>query len=157
MTKTKVVDLDDFYNFVVDDLFIWNHLVPQNSIRSSQILKFKFWIIKKLIWRNDQNKSYTSRWVAQLFCWQLFHLKSFVIPKFYLKFLYFKIQILNCSHNLERRNNQNKSCRSRWDLKTYSWWLLHLKLFTIPKFYLKFFIFLHSNLAWREKNKKYSI
>jgi hypothetical protein len=122
--------------------------MSKNSVRSSQILNYS----KKLKWRNDQNKSGTSQWVAQLFCWQLFHLKSFVIPKFYLKFLYFEIQIFHCSHNLERRNNQSKSCRARWDLKTYSWWLLYLKLFTIPKFYLKFFIFWHSNFAW-VKNK----
>ena len=29
MTKIKVVDLDEFYNFVVDDFFIWNHLLSQ--------------------------------------------------------------------------------------------------------------------------------
>jgi hypothetical protein len=40
--KTKVVDLDEFYNFDVDDFYIWNYLVPQNSIWSCQILKLKF-------------------------------------------------------------------------------------------------------------------
>ena len=33
MTKIKVVDLDDFYNFIVDNVFIWNQLLSQNSIR----------------------------------------------------------------------------------------------------------------------------
>ena len=30
MTKTKVVDPDEFYNFVVVDIFIWNHLRSQH-------------------------------------------------------------------------------------------------------------------------------
>ena len=25
--KTKVVDLNEVYNFIIDDFFIWNHLV----------------------------------------------------------------------------------------------------------------------------------
>ena len=45
MTKTKVVGLDELYNFAGDDLFIWNHLLSQNSIWSSYILKFKFWML----------------------------------------------------------------------------------------------------------------
>jgi hypothetical protein len=46
MTKTKVVYLDEFNNFVVEDLFICNHLMSQNSSRSFHILKFKFQIIQ---------------------------------------------------------------------------------------------------------------
>ena len=46
MTKTKVVDLNEPYNFVVDELSIWNSLPSQKLIRSSHILKFKFWIIQ---------------------------------------------------------------------------------------------------------------
>jgi hypothetical protein len=46
ITNTKVVDLNGFYNFVVDDLFIWNHLMFQNIVWSYHILKFKFWIIQ---------------------------------------------------------------------------------------------------------------
>jgi len=45
MTKTKVVGLDELYNFASDDPFIWNHLLSQNSIWSSYILKFKFWMV----------------------------------------------------------------------------------------------------------------
>jgi len=41
MTKIKVVDLDEFYSFVIDDFFILNHLLPQSSIWSYRILKFK--------------------------------------------------------------------------------------------------------------------
>jgi hypothetical protein len=32
MTKLKVVNLDKLYNFVVDNFFIWNHLVFENVI-----------------------------------------------------------------------------------------------------------------------------
>ena len=46
MIKIKVVDLDEFYNFVVDDFFSWNHLLVQNVVWSSHFLKFKFWIIQ---------------------------------------------------------------------------------------------------------------
>jgi hypothetical protein len=46
MTKTKIVDLDELYRFVVDDFFIWVYLVPKNYIRSSQISKFKFRIVQ---------------------------------------------------------------------------------------------------------------
>ena len=46
VTKTKVVDLDELYNFVVDDFSIWNHLLLQNIIWISYILKFKFYIVQ---------------------------------------------------------------------------------------------------------------
>ena len=42
ITKIKVVDLDDFYNFVVCDFFIWNHLLSKNYVWSSYILNFEF-------------------------------------------------------------------------------------------------------------------
>ena len=44
MAKTKVVDIDDLYNFVVDDFFSWNHLVFENIVWSCHNLKFKFYI-----------------------------------------------------------------------------------------------------------------
>jgi hypothetical protein len=40
--KIKVIDLDENYNFVVDDFFIWNHLRSQQYGRSFDDLKFKF-------------------------------------------------------------------------------------------------------------------
>ena len=46
MIITKDVNLDEFFNFLVDSFFIWNHLLAQNSIWSSQNLKFKFQIIQ---------------------------------------------------------------------------------------------------------------
>jgi len=32
MPKTKVVDLEELYNFVVDKFFIWNHLCMENYV-----------------------------------------------------------------------------------------------------------------------------
>ena len=44
MTKTKVVGIDELYNFVIDDFFSWNHLVFKDVIWSCHNLKFKFYI-----------------------------------------------------------------------------------------------------------------
>ena len=41
MTKIKVVDLDEFYNFYAHDFFSWNHLIFQNDVWSCHFLKFK--------------------------------------------------------------------------------------------------------------------
>jgi hypothetical protein len=46
MVKTKVVDFNEFYNFVVDDYFVWNQLVTRNFVQISQILKFNIWIFQ---------------------------------------------------------------------------------------------------------------
>ena len=45
ITKTKFTDLNEFYNFVVDDFSIWNHLLSQNIGWSCDILKLKFWTV----------------------------------------------------------------------------------------------------------------
>jgi hypothetical protein len=47
MTKIKVIDFDDLYNFVVDDFFIWNHLLLENVVSSCHNLKFKFKLLKQ--------------------------------------------------------------------------------------------------------------
>ena len=46
MTKIKVVDLDEFYNFYIVDFFSWDHLVFQNLVSSCSFLKFKIWIVQ---------------------------------------------------------------------------------------------------------------
>jgi hypothetical protein len=46
ITKIKVVDLDKFYNFVVDDFCSSNHLLLRNLVWSSHFLKFKIWIVQ---------------------------------------------------------------------------------------------------------------
>jgi hypothetical protein len=46
MTKTKVVDVDEFFNFVIDNFFIWNYLISQNFVWNSHILIFKFLIVQ---------------------------------------------------------------------------------------------------------------
>jgi hypothetical protein len=44
MTKIKIIGIDELYNFVVDDLFIWDHLVFENVVWICHNLKFKFYI-----------------------------------------------------------------------------------------------------------------
>ena len=44
MTKTKVVDIDDLYNFFVLDFLSWNSLVFENVVWTCYNLKFKFYI-----------------------------------------------------------------------------------------------------------------
>ena len=63
----------------------------------------------KVGWRNNQNKSYRSRWVVQLWCCWLFHLKSFTAPKFCLKFSNFEIQIFK----LFKRTHMEKGPKSK--------------------------------------------
>jgi hypothetical protein len=46
MTKIKVVDLDEFYNFYIYDFFNWNCLVFQNNVWSCYCLKLKIQIDK---------------------------------------------------------------------------------------------------------------
>ena len=41
MIITKDVNLDEFFNFVVDNFFIWNHLLAQNSIWSSCLIFYE--------------------------------------------------------------------------------------------------------------------
>ena len=46
MIKIKVVDLDKFYHFYVDDFFSSNQLVFQNDVWSCHFLKFEIQIDK---------------------------------------------------------------------------------------------------------------
>ena len=46
MTKIKIIDLDELYNFVVDEFFSWSRSLIKNSIWSSQTLNFKFQIVQ---------------------------------------------------------------------------------------------------------------
>ena len=41
MTQIKFVGLDELYNLVIHDFFIWNYLVPQNFVWICNIQKFK--------------------------------------------------------------------------------------------------------------------
>ena len=47
ITKIKVRDIDELYDFVVDAFFIWNHLVFENIVWSCHNLKFKFKLLKQ--------------------------------------------------------------------------------------------------------------
>ena len=46
MTKIKVVNLDEFYNFVVDDFYNSNYLPLKNLVWICYFLKFKIWIVQ---------------------------------------------------------------------------------------------------------------
>ena len=50
MTKIKVVNLDEFYNFYVRDIFSWSHLMFENDVWSCYFLKLKI--------RIDRTKSH---------------------------------------------------------------------------------------------------
>jgi hypothetical protein len=58
MIKTKIIDRDESYNFVVDKLSISNHFRCQNYDWNFHILKFKILnCSNELGWRNGQNKN----------------------------------------------------------------------------------------------------
>ena len=61
-TKTKVVGLEKLWNFVVDNFFIWNHLVMQKLCLNFKILKFEFFkqprMEKPPKWKLYVSKSY---------------------------------------------------------------------------------------------------
>ena len=48
ITKIKVRDLDELYNFYIHHLYSWNHLVVENQVWSCHFLKFKIWTIQIL-------------------------------------------------------------------------------------------------------------
>jgi len=88
-------------------------------------------------WRNDQNKNCRARWVLQLLCSWLFHLKSFIVSKCFLKLSSLQIQIWSCSNKVIWTNAQNKSCRAWWVLQLLCSWLFEVKSFGVSKFCLK--------------------
>ena len=92
----------------------------------------------RVTWKYDQNKSCRSWWVLQLSCSSLFHRKSFGVSKSCLKFLFFEIQNLNCSNQVTWKDDQNKSCRSRWFVELCSWQKIYLKSFYHEKLRLNF-------------------
>ena len=49
MTKIKVIDLDELYNFVVDDFFSWNHLVFENVVLKFLYFQIQIQTVKKVI------------------------------------------------------------------------------------------------------------
>jgi hypothetical protein len=43
MTKIKVLNLDELYNFYIHDFSSWNHLLFKNIVWSCHFMKFKIW------------------------------------------------------------------------------------------------------------------
>jgi hypothetical protein len=70
MPKTKGADLEKLYNFVVDNVFIWNHLVKENYMWICHIWNLIF--SNDLGWRNNKNESCWPQKVIQLYSWQFF-------------------------------------------------------------------------------------
>ena len=75
MTKMNFVILKRLWNFVVDNVLIWNHLAMRKLRLNLKIWNSNF--INDLGWRNSLNENYRSRKVIKLCSWQLFELTSF--------------------------------------------------------------------------------
>ena len=91
ITKIKVVDLHELFNFGIHYFFNWNDLGVSNF--GSNLSFFKFQNLKgsNLVkWQDNQNKSCRSWWVEQLLYSSLLHLKSFRVLKFGLNLSNFK-------------------------------------------------------------------
>ena len=54
MTKIKVIDLDDLYNFGIHYFFSWSHLMVENLVRTCHFLDLKIWIAQTL--SNEKNE-----------------------------------------------------------------------------------------------------
>ena len=97
MTWIKFVDLDELYSFVVDDFFIWNYLVPQNSVRSFKILKFKIRTDKKRHIKMTKTEvidldDFYNFYICDFFRWNHFEYQI------WLELVFFEIQIFNYSN-----------------------------------------------------------
>ena len=99
MIQIKVLDLDELYNFVIDDFFNWNHFVFKNIIWSYHILKFEFKLFKQSLmekWPIQKYGKMTNIKVADLD-----KLYNFVVDNFFIwNHLVFKNVVWNC-HNLK--------------------------------------------------------
>jgi len=80
-TKTKVVDFEELYNFIVDNFFIWNHLSKKNYVWISHIEIQNFQTTSdgettkpKVVLLDDIYNS-----------WNPFHLNSFRDPNTHFK------------------------------------------------------------------------
>ena len=71
----KIVDLQKLWNYVVNNFFIWNHLIMQNYVWISQIWNLN--VSNDLGWKNFLNENYRSRKVMKRCSWPLFDLNSF--------------------------------------------------------------------------------
>jgi len=68
-TKTKVVDSKKLYNFVVDDIFIWNRLDSQTLILNSvehNMRRKNIWYRNKCVWGGMVRES-NARWWSRGF------------------------------------------------------------------------------------------
>ena len=106
MTKIEVIDLDELYNFVIDDFFNWNHFVFKNIIWSYHILKFKFKLFKQSLmekWPIQKYGKMTNIKVADLdklynfvvdnfFIWNHLLCKKIIWISYIIKFKFYIVQ-----------------------------------------------------------------
>jgi hypothetical protein len=118
ITKIKVIDVDELFNFVVDNFFNWNHLVFENVVWSCHIFKFKIQTVQKLLYRKmtkikviDLDELYNffvddfSIWY-HLLCIKLFWLINWIII---LQVNYFAIvQLTNINISYEKWENTHR-------------------------------------------------
>ena len=109
MTKIKVVDLDEYYNFYFHGFFSSNHLVFQNVVWIYHFLKFKFWIV--------QTKSHGK--MTKIKVIDLDELYNFYIHDFFIRnhmlfqyvvssFHIFEFQNFNFSNKVTWQDDPNK-------------------------------------------------
>ena len=128
MTKIKVIDLDELYNFVVDDFFSWSRSLIKNSIWRSQTLNFKFQIVQI-----ESDGEMTKIKILRLNEFYNFGFGDFSIGNHLLTSTFvrscqiLKIQNLNCSNELICTRDRYNSCISRWVIQFCCLWFLHLK------------------------------
>jgi hypothetical protein len=131
--KTKVVDLKKLSKFVVDNFFIWNHLCMENYVWISEIWNSNF--SNDVGWSNNQNKSWRSQNIIQLYSWLLFHLKSSMQGKLYLIFLTFEFRILQTISDGETTKTKVADLKRLWNFvvdKIFIWshlyyvWFSHI-------------------------------
>ena len=96
--KTKAVNLEKLYNFIVDNFFIWNHLSNENYV---WFLTFGIRIFQTISDGETLKTKLQISNVGQLCSWQLFKVKSFIQRKLRLIFLTIEIQILQMTSDGE--------------------------------------------------------
>jgi hypothetical protein len=123
---------------------------------------FKMLILCPLIWlrmssrskqvqmSSDEDKLYIKiialDRILQLYSWKVFELKLFRVPKYCCKCADFEIWNLKLSNNLGCWYGLYESYIYQYDLKTCSWKVFYLKLFSAPNMCSKFIDFEIRNL-----------
>jgi hypothetical protein len=121
-TNMKVVGLEKCWNFVVDNVLVWYHLVMQNYV---WILKFE--LFKPPRMENHQNKSCRS-WILMKLCnWKFLIWNHLIIERFVWSFQIWNSNFVN---DLECRNSHKRTCGSWKVMQLYSCQYFQLNSFS---------------------------